>query len=267
MCKATTYLYSCGGAFHTISTCDKKCYAGDSPSSPHGQSRRSPRGSMEDHPDHNNTTSPPTSTSSTATEAAPPTRTTTSTSTSSAGARTRTTGFHSINNNNNQHGHATTTDSPTTKTFTPFATPVNPHPRPLHIYTLPDSLAPSKTVSPTHATRVLRAGLHHRRYPPPPQAARRGPSALRKWFVSNVFTSWLFRRSKGGGGGAAGGRVLKGDAEGEGEVRVVWQDAVEVRRRGVERVAVEVRGECRVCVEREARDTAWAAMAEFRGED
>ncbi|KAF9639519.1 hypothetical protein BFW01_g11325 [Lasiodiplodia theobromae] len=30
MCKATTYQYRCGAAFHTISSCEKQCYAGHS---------------------------------------------------------------------------------------------------------------------------------------------------------------------------------------------------------------------------------------------
>lgn len=247
MCKATTYQYRCGGAFHIISSCDKQCYADHSYS--HASSPDSNGGSLKD---HDSTTSLLTSFTG-ATKAA----SSTTTSVSSNGAcTTGTTGFHSTNNS--QHADVDTNNDTTTTSVPTPANPYNPHALPT--YRLPPTLRHSKTIIPAYATRVLRA-VQQQHWRQPKVVLQ--DSSLRGWLLSSIITSRWFRRSKD-----AATRVQKDGDDDEDEVLVVvWQDACEVRRLGVERDAVRVQGECLMCAEREEREAAWAAMATFRGEE
>ncbi|KAK0650173.1 hypothetical protein DIS24_g7074 [Lasiodiplodia hormozganensis] len=247
MCKATTYQYRCGAAFHTISSCEKQCYAGHS-HSPDASSPDTNGGSVKHH--DSSTTS--LLTSSIGTKAA-----STKSSFLSNGADNAT-GFHSrVDSQQQADLDAGANDS--SSIFTPLPTPVNPYPRPIHIHRLPSSLAPSRAITPERASSVLRSAQQkqqqqeqHRHNLPHSDAVGHGLKSI-------LPSRWL--RNNNNGATAA-------PEEKNEEVQViVWQDAPEVRQAGVARGAVAVEGACPACAEREAREAAWAAMATFRGED
>lgn len=247
MCKATTYQYRCGAAFHTISSCEKQCYAGHShpsdASSPHAN------GASVKHHDSSTTSL---LTSSTGTKAA-----STKSSFLSNGPDDAT-GFHSHIDDSSQ-ADLDAANGSSSSIFTPLPTPVDPYPRPIHIHRLPSSLAPSHTITPERASCVLRSAQQQQcRHLPRSDAVDQGSLPHAGRLMKSILPSrWL--RSNNGGTTAP---------EKNEEVQViVWQDAPEVRQAGVARGAVWVEGACPACAEREARDAAWAAMATFRDED
>lgn len=244
MCKATTYQYRCGAAFHTISSCEKQFYAGHS----HSPDASSPdtNGASVKHHDSSTTSL---LTSSTGTKAA-----STKSSFLSNGAEDAT-GFHS-HADSQQHADLDAAND-SSSIFTPLPTPVDPYPQPIHIHHLPSSLAPSHTITPERASSVLRSAQQkqqqeqHRHHLPHSDAVGHGLKSIlpSRWLRSN------------------NGATAAPEEKNEKVQVIMWQDAPEVRRAGVARGAVAVEGACPACAERDAREAAWAAMATFRGED
>lgn len=257
MCKATTYQYRCGAAFHTISSCEKQCHAGHS--HPSDTSSPDTNGASVKHHDSSTTSL---LTSSIDTKPA-----STKSSFLSNGADDAT-GFHSHIDSSQADLDAANDDS-SSSIFTPLPTPVDPYPRPIHIHRLPSSLAPSHTITPERASCVLRSAQQQQqqqqcRHLPRSDAVDQGSLPHAGRLMKSILPSrWL----RSNNGGAAAAAAVPEERDEELQVMIVWQDAPEVRRAGVARGAVRVEGACPACAEREAREAAWAAMATFRGED
>ncbi|KAF4304661.1 hypothetical protein GTA08_BOTSDO07598 [Botryosphaeria dothidea] len=190
MCKATTYLYKCGAAFHIILPCPEQCYTG--------------------------TPTPDADLASTNADKDEPT--------ASSSAST-------IGNS---------CDTLTNITSTSSTRPPSPSPRPIPRPAIPPRRTP-RPLTPVRAPSTATASLIHDILDAPTE-----PTLIARFkdFVASALSILPKPRQA-----------------------LVWQDASELLREGVERRAARVCGECPLCEEERAREAAWACAATVRGED
>lgn len=225
MCKATTYLYKCGAAFHIILPCPEQCYTG----TPTPDADLASTNPDKDEPTASSSASTIGNSCDSTSLLIPATNNAASDPVDSANKHN----FHLLNT---PAVSIAATNSQARDSSTPDPTPVNPCPRPLHRYRLPTPLTPYKTITPSEATSLIHDILD----------APTEPTLIARFkdFVASALSILPKPRQA-----------------------LVWQDASELLREGVERRAARVCGECPPCEEERAREAAWACAATVRGED